>query len=274
MTKTANESLTEPPKQIVFVGDLHCGSHGGLWPVRRLPEYPNHSGVRYLMDCWQHALRRLPKKIPLLVLTGDLCDGPQWRSKHTGVFSARMGDQVDAAIEVLEPLCRRANTIIRVDGTPYHEEYHGAVEKLDVALGVDLLQQVVDLSLGDLGILNVAHHPMGGATLYSGTKLDRERIWATLAKHEKKVPDARWIVRAHLHHYSRIELPQHEVVQLPCWKLPGPWDKKSNYWKWQPDLGLTVMERDDRTLHGYRFRPYLYDPPMPEVHTMETIHAS
>lgn len=147
---SATESLTEPPKQIVFVGDLHCGSHGGLFPIRRLPEYPNHSGVRYLMDCWKHALRRMPKKIPLLVLTGDLCDGPQHRSKHTGVFSARMGDQVDAAIEVLEPLCRRAETIIRVDGTPYHEEYHGAIEKLDVALGVDLLQQVVDLSLGDL----------------------------------------------------------------------------------------------------------------------------
>ena len=106
------------PKTIVFLGDTHSGCHYGLWPLDRLPEKPRHVGVRYLMECFDHALGALPKKIDLLVLTGDLIDGLQRKSASTGLFSAKLSDQVEGAIEVLTPLAKRASTIYRVDGTP------------------------------------------------------------------------------------------------------------------------------------------------------------
>lgn len=251
------------PRSIAFLGDIHCGSHWGLWPLDRLPERPRHVGVRYLMECFDHALSALPKKIDLLVLTGDLIDGQQRKSSGTGLFSTKLSDQVDGAIEVLAPLVKRAATVYRVDGTPYHEDFHGALRELDYALGVSLSRQVIDLDL-DGEILNVAHHPTGGSTLYKGTAVDREMLWADISATRGKVHRPRWIVRAHKHNYLKLEDVHTTGVSLPCWELSTPHAKKQAYWRFQPDLGVVWMERDPSEPGGYRIRKELYDPPKEE----------
>src|SRR3990167_9161948 len=162
--------------RIRFIGDLHCGSHHGLAHPDRLPASHPSTGSRYLFGCWTRMLENTPER-DLLVLMGDLIDGRGRKSDAVGLYTASLGDQVEMAIELLAPLAERAHHIIRVDGTPYHEDFHGALRRLDEALGVSASAQVLPVDLGDDRVLSVAHHPPGGSVMYAGTKLDRTIVW-------------------------------------------------------------------------------------------------
>lgn len=255
------------PQTIAFLGDTHCGSHFGLWPEEDLPPSAKWSGVRYLNECFDHLLAAWPEQLDLLVLMGDLIDGNQRKAEATGLFTASLGEQVDGAIRVLAPIAKRAKKIIRVTGTEYHEGYHRALEKLDLSLGVRMAAQVIDVDLSGQ-ILNIAHHPSGGSALYLGTKTDRESLWSMIAEVARKVPPARWIVRAHLHEYHRQEGQHRSVVLTPGFKLQDHYAKKGNYFRWQPSLGGLLMLRAEDYPGGYNFKPTLYDPPMPAVHQL------
>lgn len=200
----------------------------------------------------------------MLILMGDLADGQQKKSDGTGTTTGHLGAQVDMAIKCLRPLAKRAKTIIRVDGTPYHEGFHGAMAKLDVELGVNDAKQVIDIDMG-CGIMNVAHHPSGGSALYAGTKVDRDSLWSMIAAHEGHIPDARWIIRAHIHHYMKQETRLRTMIQTPCFQLQTPHAKKNNLYRWQPSLGGLLMLADDRADDGYIFVRTLYETPKPEV---------
>ncbi|HQP92503.1 MAG TPA: hypothetical protein PK570_00925 [Thermoanaerobaculia bacterium] len=91
------------PETIAFLGDIHAGSWWGLWPRSRLPG-DGFLGPRYLLDCWDDLQRRWPKKLDLLILAGDLIEGPQRRSGGHGVFSVSDKEQVEGAISLLRPL--------------------------------------------------------------------------------------------------------------------------------------------------------------------------
>ncbi len=243
----------------------------GLWPISDLPaNETKFLGVRYLMDCWGTLLKTWPKKIDLLVLMGDLIDGKQPKSSGTGIFTTDLGEQAAMATEVLRPLRERATTCIRVWGTPYHEGYDSSLHALDVDLNVTRTDQVIDLQLGD-GVLNIAHHPAGGSALYMGTVADREALWSQIATHSGKVPDARWIVRAHKHSYAKWETQERTMVQTPCWQLATAHAKKINYHRFQPSLGGILMLEDREEPGGYRFRPTLFDTPGLEVLTCASL---
>jgi len=254
------------PETIAFLGDIHAGSWWGLWPRSRLPG-DGFLGPRYLLDCWDDLQRRWPKKLDLLILAGDLIEGPQRRSGGHGVFSVSDKEQVEGAISLLRPFARRAERIIRITGTPYHDGPGDPLIALDYALEVAHTTQVLDLKLPE-GILNVAHHPMGGATLYTGTQVDREGLWSTIASGAHRTHDARWIVRAHRHHWLHQASETKDVVLLPAWQLATPYAVKANYWRYQPSLGGVLMRRDPAAWGGYRFDPQLYALPLQEP--MET----
>ncbi len=251
------ESIAQsPPESILFVGDLHAGSHFAPWPWNPIEE----TGSAYMTDCFRHFVGQV-EPFDLLVLNGDLIDGPQRKQGGRGVYNVALHKQTEGAIELLRPLAAKAKRIIRTDGTPYHEDGDNALGLLDLALGVTKRAQMIDLDLGN-GILNIAHHPGGGSALYLGTKLDKEGIWSALAAANDKLPDARWIVRSHIHEYGELHTLKKSVVTLPAWQLPTPHATKGNHWRWQPDLGAVWMLRDEHHPGGYRFAyAHRYDPP-------------
>lgn len=250
------------PKTIGFVGDLHAGSHVGLWPLDELPE-KKHVACRYLHQCWTHFVDSCPS-LDLLVLMGDLIDGKQYKSSGTGIFTSDLGEQAGQCSRLLAPLATKAKSIYRVWGTPYHESFDNVLKIIDSELKVAKVSQVIDLQLGN-HILNLAHHPASGSALYQGTVADRETLWSQIAAFENKVPNCRWMVRAHKHTYYRWETRCRTMVGMPCWQLPTAHAVKQNYWRFQPSLGGMLMLADDREDSGYRFLPTLYDVPMPEV---------
>lgn len=250
------------PATIGFCGDVHCGSVVGLWPVDDLPA-KKFVGIRYLMDCYEDMVRWMPP-LDLLVLTGDLIDGKQYKSSGVGVLTTDVGEQADAAAKVLKKLASKAKRIYRVWGTPYHETHDAVLKIVDEALKVHLTQQVINLEL-PTGILNLAHHPAGGASIYQGTVVDREALWSEIAAYEGKVPDPRFIIRGHKHTYFLQETATRTICLLPCWQLPTAWAVKQNLWRFQPSLGAVLMKSDSEHPSGYKFLPKLYPMPTEEV---------
>jgi len=252
------------PKTIAFVADLHCGSHYGPWPESWLP---SERGIasRYARECFESFCAWLPKKIDWLFLAGDLIDGKARKSKSTGLWSAKLGDQADGAIEILAPLVKRADKVFRCDGTPYHEDFEGALDKLDIELGVTKSQQIMDLELLDGLYLNVAHHPSSGGVLYKGTASDKESVWSGVASNDGTVLDPTWIVRAHKHSFFYQAGRRKRVCNLPCFKLQDPYAAKQNYWRYQPDIGGVLMIRDTgprADASGYKIVERLFDNPI------------
>ncbi len=263
---------TNTPRTIAFLSDLHAGSWWGLWPNSKLPA-TGFVGVRYLLDCWADLFKSWPRQIDVLILAGDLIEGPQRKSGGIGCFAVSDREQVEGAIELLRPICRRAKRVLRLTGTPYHDGHGDPLLALDYALGVDWSGQILDLDLNG-EILNAAHHPMGGGTLYQGTSTDREALWSTISSGTDRTLPSRWIVRAHRHHYIRQETEHKTVVQLPCWQLQTPFAAKANYWRFQPSLGGVLMLADTLEPGGYRFVPRLYQLPRQAPVTMQELERS
>ena len=253
--------------RIAFVGDTHVGSYWGLW--HDLPKAKRWNTARYLMQCFEHMIDDIGE-VDLLVLTGDIIDGAQRKSASTGVHTASMGEQVDAAIEIFRPLVAKAKKTVRVTGTPYHEDFHGALNAFDAALGVSRTAQILDIDLGGR-LLNVAHHPSGGSSLYKGTKLDQQALFARVAAANDKINQPTWIVRGHLHEYAYQEDQKGAVCLCPCFKLQDPHAAKINYWRFQPGLGAVVMERDEAHHLGYSFRLHDYAVPLPISYSVEAL---
>lgn len=262
------------PDSIAFVGflnDLHCGAHHGIYPRELIPPDAPCSASLYLNDCWERMIEDTKTRFQtrkgkhVLVLNGDLVDGKQRKSQGAGIYSAKMQDQVEGAVRLLREVVAYYDVVMRCDGTAYHEDFDGDLMRLDSELGIDRdhVKQVINLEL-DTGKLNVAHHPAGGAVLYQGTKMDRQILWSTIQAAIDKIPDVRWIVRAHLHEYAYFERKGKVAVQSPCWKLADAYAKKMDYERFQPDLGWVGMLRTDDHWSGYLVQPFLYPVPAKE----------
>lgn len=237
------------------LADLHCGSKWGMLP----PDDPSHKqnvGQRYLWECWEWIASNWPR-LDLLVLNGDLIDGPQSKSRGHGILTADLSEQAEMAERCLRPLVDklRPRKIARTAGTPYHEGRDGALKLLDSHLGI--LQSRVaeecdpfDIDLGGT-VVNVKHHPEGSAALYVGTVQDRETIWATIAEHRQGLPEAKILVRSHLHMYGRFDGCGKKHVITPCWQLASAHAKKARYYRWHPTVGGVLLRRDPLDDSGF-----------------------
>jgi len=267
-----------PETVIGFVGDLHAGSRTAPWP-EDLPKSKTWVAATYMTECWRHFCANCPE-MDVLFLTGDLIEGKQRKASGTGLIRVEQDEQVSAAIELLEPIVKRANKVIRITGTAYHDGFHGPLSALDRHFRITETHQVVNLELEKGRVLNVAHHPMGGGALYEGTKLDKEQLWEAWASSRDKLPAARWIIRSHLHNFALFHKEGSTVALTPCWQLPTPYAIKGGYWKWQPTLGALFMHSDEalpepfRDPGGFRFTLFPdergYALPRPRMMRMPT----
>lgn len=248
--------------RIRVVSDLHVGSEWGLWPPSAVDdngrEYPQNAGQRYLWECWQHLWTNAPEP-DLVVVNGDLIDGPDWRTRRSlSLTTPSLDLQQRALVEVLGPFVR-GRPWYCVAGTEYHEpERLGVVAMLLGAQRGPAGEQVLDeLHYPAFGqLLEFRHHPSGADTLYRGTALNRELIWSILEGYRTKarVPDV--IVCSHNHVYSMYQECGITVVLCPGWQLQTRWARMRRRKKWVPDLGavdVVVVPDEVPRVEAYRY---------------------
>ncbi len=262
-------------KTIGIVSDLHCGSAWALLPKSywsdRTPE-----AVRWLWQCWQWLIKHWPD-LDLLVLNGDLIDGKQFRSRGTGLVTTSLGEQTDMAIECLAPLADKAKKVIRLEGTAYHESFEGPLGKLDTAFGIKVpkhphQRHVRDIRLSKEAVLNVKHKPEGEGMLYRGTGLDRELLWATVMEVMSGIPHATHIVRSHLHSKAGpFEGFGKVIVGTPGWCLQTPYALQKKRYRWIPDVGATLLVKDEFAHCGYRITSKVFPVEQEEAEIYATL---
>ena len=261
-------------KTIGVIADLHCGSRWGLTP----PEYWTSltpDAAKWLWEQYRTLCRQWPK-LDLLILNGDMIDGKQRRSTSTGLLTASLEEQTDVAIAALRPIVSRAAKVIRLEGTAYHESYDGPLGKLDLALGIqtplDYTRRIVrDIELDGDAVLNIKHQPEGEGTLYRGTALDREVLWAAVTEYRRSIPRATHLIRSHLHSDAHLRGFGKEINFTPGLCLQQPYALHRRRYRWVPDLGGTLVRRDRWGWRGYTVTSCTFRAPTLEAEAYDAL---
>jgi hypothetical protein len=212
-----------------------------------------NEGQKYLWKWWMWHIKTWPK-LDLLYLNGDLIDGPQRKSQATGLLTADLGEQAEIAKLCLAPLIAKADKVVRLSGTPYHETFGGALGAVDeyceantrgYAVGVE---HSLELPSGGL---HIGHHPGSGGSIYKGTIVDREILWSIIAASLEKAPDTNIIIRSHVHYYQMMQTHGKTFILTPCWELQSRHAKSRNRYRWCPDIGSVLLTENKNAYSGY-----------------------
>ncbi|HYF35617.1 MAG TPA: hypothetical protein VD994_10035 [Prosthecobacter sp.] len=115
------------PRAALVLSDIHCGSTYGLLPpgftTLEGNEVKQNGLQKWLWDCWLDATNLwlsqiLGSDLFILIVNGDAMEGRHHKTKE--VISPDDGDDLEASIQVLEPLAKRAAATFVVEGTECH----------------------------------------------------------------------------------------------------------------------------------------------------------
>ena len=215
------------PKNIVALGDLHCGHIAGLTPPEWWVSKAAAPKARaYQQESWQRyeqLVNNFGKRVDVLVVNGDAIDGRGERSGSVELITTDRNKQADMAVRCLEMW--KARKVIMTYGTPYHtgqaENFENRVAE---ALDADIAnQQFVEI---EGVVFSIKHKPAGTSGVPHGrhTGVARDRLWNVLHADLKNQPKADVILRSHAHYHAYAGGPGWLAMILPA--LQGP---KSRY---------------------------------------------
>jgi len=278
---------------ILVLADMHVGSKlAVLHP--QTPGYILHNDAqRYLWQCWQHMLSKLPRKIDIVVSMDELIDGPaNSRKKKYGTLITRLEGQRRAVKKLLKPVLNKAEKLYCLIGSEYHtDEWGEASRTLAQYLGADPVftdgNNDGDDGEGDSGdgseyacynlflqfgdvILDFAHH--ASATMVNRLMvLERETRYRKIDNPIPKNVDGeiRGIIRAHSHVFGVTQDRHCLSIRCPGWQFPY-YDygiAKASVARSYPDIGWILLEVIPEQAHWpVRIKDFcLYDYPKAQV---------
>jgi hypothetical protein len=261
-------------KRILVVSDLHVGSVYGIWPkgftLKEGGEWRLNPAQEALLLAWEEMLKKIGK-IDAVVLNGDIIDGMQCRNFGIPNVTTNYADQIEAAVQLLWPLRKKADEMWSIRGTEYHDSRSGVeVERLGKELDCVPYRRnqysAAVLNLQIEGIcLNFVHFISVMTGFYRATAPDREGIWGALSG-RGKTPDAKVIVRSHIHYFVHVEHSVKHIVVTPCWQVHTEYQIRKGYYRMFPEIGAVVIEIQTKDEDPIRIRKYLWATPPELVH--------
>lgn len=251
-------------RRIAVVSDLQCGSLFGMLP----PEFITSEGVpklqnagqKYLWECWIDFADRLKEFKPeILIVNGDLIDGPQQAQQGTELSLPLLFDQTEAAERCLRVLQKRCPSMkwYFVQGTEYHvgkcaqhEEQvakaMGGLKYASIGTGV-YVREVLWLDIDGV-IIEASHHIGVSQGFYRLTQLDKEMQWSAMAAKDnsKGVPKADLLIRSHVHNFQNAEHASKQGLITPCWQLQTRFMRKNSVYRMMPDIGGVFITVDGK----------------------------
>lgn len=212
---------------VVFVSDMHVGSAYAVFPERFKLSTGSighlNVGQRYLWDCWQDFLERLPKQFNILILNGDIINGQNKKESAADLTEVDPAWQQRAALSLLEPLAERAGKIWMTQGSTYHSGEVGRwEEQLARELGAepdDWGHYAWDWLLLDVeGVKLDIAHSQSVVLRYVGMPLEREQQFDKIIQ-DWKGGSANVIVRSHAHRYVETHVELQQAVGTASWQL-------------------------------------------------------
>ncbi len=227
-------------------------------------------GQKYLMECWQHALLQLPKRIDILILNGDITEGNNVKDEGRGLSEIDPGFQVRAAVQLLKPLAKRCKQVWATRGSQYHVgKGGGAEEAVAEGLGAQSFNgwkatPWLRVEIG--GLLFDIGHRQSITIAYRSMPMEREIRFSleAAARRGERAPDV--IIRSHAHYgYALFEDGRRYAISTPSFKLMDAYilgsisPNRAMPWS----LGMVLLRINDKEEQGHRLRtcPLLYDHP-------------
>jgi hypothetical protein len=239
--------------RVVFVSDTHVGSSYAVFPEDyRNPEDGAPITLNRLQKRLLRGWERLAREFSpadVIVLLGDLIDGPQTRERFGTLRLQNVAHQVDAFVQLFKGTWRWRRLYV-VRGTSYHAEVQGvhAEELIAKALGAEKIDSgkfsdyVLNLRIHDK-ILNCAHH-VGFSRVphYRATPLLRELVLSSLGSF---FGEADIVARGHVHYWVKVELGEKIGFTCPSWQLPTPYQLRRGTFGLSGEVGIVVAEVEE-----------------------------
>ena len=237
--------------RIVFISDVHVGSNYAVFPDRWInPESGNeviaNEFQKRLFEHWRRLAEELNPDI--IVLLGDLIEGPQNKEKFGTLTIQNIQHQIDAFEKIMQLWKWKELYVVR--GTDYHVAEKGLQAEEIIAQDLGAVKtskwgdrySTTDLALEVDGVaIHIAHH-VGHSSVphYQFTPIVREGwIYKLYDQYHGRY---NLIVRGHVHYCRVAEVgDEFTIATTPCWQLPTPYQKKKSSFI-LPDLGLLVCE--------------------------------
>lgn len=238
--------------RIVFISDVHVGSSYAVLPDdARNPEdgspIPQNRWQRELYRFWCQLAERL-SPVDIIVLLGDLIEGPQTREKFGTLKILNVQHQAEVFVEMFRKTWKWRKLYV-VRGTDYHVSVTGVhvEEWIAQRLGAEKIDEAKH-SATDITLevnhrkIHAAHH-VGVSTVphYRFTPLAREMWLARLFDDYFGRIDV--VARGHVHYHLFARIEDIMIAfTVPCWQLPTPYARKRTVFGANASIGLVEIE--------------------------------
>jgi hypothetical protein len=266
---------------VLITSDFHFGSSFACFPedfrTHNDTIIPLNRGQRYLNECFDDAVSRVPDEFDIFVMNGDGIEGPNKCNMARNLTEVDPLWQVRAATEKLKPVTDRARNALFTKGSYYHVgSGGGGDEGLAQACGAKPNRK------GEFapawrrfmykGVYFDVAHRQSTTIRYHSMPMERELDFLYLRFAKKRLPPPEHVVliRSHAHWgYGLWETEGATVISTPCMKLQDEFAQtRVSPNRIIPDnlgmIGLRVHDGPKVTVE-----PYLY--PHPEEEEVELI---
>lgn len=223
---------------VVVVSDIHAGSLTGLLPpgfVTTLEQpVPQNAVQRWLWECWSEAtgpwLAKLAGSDPFaLVVNGDIIEGCHHHTKE--IISSETKDHYAAAVDVLEPLAKRAAKTYVVEGTETHtgNYEHSLAKQLKCEADPNTGRAAWEKLYLDVNGCRVCfqHHISATVREYlRGSMLSIFLGNEQLAAANNGEPIPKVLVCSHRHAYDKYDSGDSICIVTPPWQIKTRYGQK------------------------------------------------
>jgi hypothetical protein len=226
---------------LVIISDTHIGGSTAL----ATPEYGVHNRYdleaqtmranrlqSWLWECWVdfwnyvYELQGKGKKARRLIVVhcGDVIDGVHNGSTQ---LMPEIADQMQLALDILQPVASRANAFFGIYGTGAHAGNDNVYEaQLYTELGAQAYGHQLTLDI-DGYIHSFQHHGRSGARPWTSSAAGlASEVMIDYAQRGQKPPNFIWTGHLHRVDDSGVKFKETRAISLPSWQL-----KSSFSWK-------------------------------------------
>ncbi len=207
-------------KNVVALGDLHCGHKAGLTPPEWFSNKHNWKLRQQQEEMWNTYCEMLNSvgEVDILFVNGDSLDGKGKRSGGTELLTTDRNEQCELAVRCIQEV--NAKKIYMTYGTPYHT---GNQEDFEDTIAKDVGAIIKDQLFVEInGLVFDVKHAIGSSSVpYSrGTAPSKAKTWNREWAEKNNQPKADIFLRSHVHYDNFTGNSKYIAFTLPALQAP------------------------------------------------------
>jgi predicted phosphodiesterase len=237
-------------KRLLIVGDLHVGKKQAIMPdevyidteelERTITASPLQNRI---FGKWEEMVDEVGK-VDAVLCMGDICDGFNYRSHGTGLWTSDINLQVTVATELLSMI--KTNKYIGVQGSFYHVGDNMSSDRAVMESFAGVFADELSVNIGECRVH--ASHFVGvssSGSAYRTTPIAREMMLASINSDDYGKFDL--IVRGHAHYFVQVNFTRSKGIICPCWCGRDEFVARQTL-AFNPHLGYVLVNVDGNDL--------------------------